>query len=213
MPPQPLSFVARNANVIFDPDEAFRLNPNLAAYIPKIIASWTQVEGGISDLIRVLLPTANISQTAKTKGAAVTLAIFDAIDSPTIRLAALRAGASAILEGKYLLIFQAVLDCLKGPSRDRNKLAHWDWGFTFDVPESLLLKNPKTRNSSYDDIFVYRENDFKEILNGISQLNGWLHSVHFTSIEGHPSRDRVYDELVAEPQIARALSKRQSDRQ
>jgi hypothetical protein len=135
MGPQPLSRVKRNASTLFDP-EALLKGPELAKYPMTVIARWGSIDRFLAELLVVMLRSTDL---------AVGMAMFQALTSGEARRAALlAAGAEALNPGSDdHCLFQAVLNVI-APSRNRrNDFAHHLWGISSDLPNALLLVDPK----------------------------------------------------------------------
>ena len=54
----------------------------------------------------------------------------------------------------------------KTNEKSRNKLAHWTWGDSPDIPDAVFLINPKSSIGDLDksEIYVYKEQDFVSII-------------------------------------------------
>jgi len=130
--PQLLSNVRRNARVVLWPSTEDRVLGLLASHI---VALSSQVDHELS-LLLVHVLGANATPA---------LAMFDEFDSQKQQMRLLRAAARAELgdKTKRYRVFDAVLRAVMAAQSDRHKLAHWIWGHSPDIPNVLLLADPK----------------------------------------------------------------------
>lgn len=133
MAPQPLSKIRPYASTKFDPD-TFLTHPGLAVYPMTVIARWARTDATLAELLSAML---------KSPDVAVGMAMYQALAGGEARRAALFAAAEEALSVTDYCLFQAVVRAIK-PSRDRrNDFAHHLWGTSSDVPNALLLVDPK----------------------------------------------------------------------
>ena len=109
---------------------------------------------------------------------------------------------------------------MKIRAKARDKLAHWVWGASRQLPDALLLANPKAlasldpKSETYTDdlakeVWIYGASDFAEIIEGNNQLAEF--GARFRHIiNRHPAnrRDILYLGLCAEPVLADILNRR-----
>ena len=133
--PQPLrnlpavNIIAIGSNT----DSPSKTRPALALAAMNIVAEWSILEGFINGVFVELLGT-NATQAA---------AIFASIRSPAGQRDAFKAVASVSLpdeESRDLLL--AVLTVCEKASGTRNRIAHWIWGHSPQLPDSVLLADP-----------------------------------------------------------------------
>lgn len=130
--PQPLAIVCPDATVTLSP-HSLDDKPDLAKLVCWAIATAAEIEHELSLLlVRVL-------------GAdeAPAIAMFDVLRGDYIRAKALGAAANARLNEEQSRVFEAVTSIAAAAQRDRHKLAHWIWGSCPELPNSLLVANPK----------------------------------------------------------------------
>ena len=93
----------------------------------------------------------------------------------------------------------------------RDKLAHHIWGISPNLPDALLLVDPKavvTSAINYDEVYVYRENDLQSIIAANDRLCGYGLDLQFV-IKGHvANRDgQLLTELCSQPEVAERLNR------
>jgi hypothetical protein len=130
--PQPLSKIRPNATVILWPPTTNHVLATLAAHIVALSA---QVDHELSLLWIRILGTSERSA----------LAMADVFDSQRQQLRLLRAATEAKLgaDTEAYRVFSALLKSAETAQSDRQKLAHWLWGYCSELTDTLLVANPK----------------------------------------------------------------------
>lgn len=80
--------------------------------------------------------------------------MYMALASEAARTAALKALADLVLDEKERSILEAILDAYKTAAKHRNKIAHWIWGYSTELPDAVLLRDP---TASVVEQVAYRE--------------------------------------------------------
>lgn len=202
--PQPLSRVMPNAGVILGNagDRPLARHPELAVLAIEAIASWSNVEGFMLRLFMQLLG-GNESLAAS---------VFLALENQASKTAAINAAAVTALREQpdELNLLRAILSIAKTNEKDRNKLAHWTWGDSPNIPDAVLLVDPRASLGELDrsEIYVYKAQDFQGIVRANDRLCGFGLSFNFI-LRGHvANRDgRLLAELQAEPEIRERLAR------
>ena len=99
----------------------------------NVIAEWSILENFMSGLFVTML--------GANPGPAI--AIYSALTSAAAQRDALRAVASNVMSPDELDVFDAILSLFTSAAKDRNKIAHWIWGYSTDLPDAVLLGDPK----------------------------------------------------------------------
>jgi hypothetical protein len=202
--PQPLTRVRPEAGVrignVGDANDPLSSHPDLALLAIRAIASWSNVEAFMLQLFVQLM--GGPAEKAAT--------VFLALEIQSAKSAAINAVAQSLPEEQQKLL-RAVLAIAKTNQRSRDKIAHWQWGDTPALPDALLLLNPKTAVHgvpNHDDVFVYTERDFQDIIRANERLAGFGMSLTFI-LRGHvANRDgRLFAQLSAEPEIRERLDR------
>ncbi len=200
--PQPLSTVVQSANIFIGNagDRPLTRHPELAILAIEAIASWSNVE---SFMLRLFIQLLGGNGTLAAN-------VFLALEGQGPKTAAIQAAANTVLQAmpEKLTLLKAILAIAKTNEKSRDKLAHWTWGDSPNLPDALLLLNPKSsiENLDRDEIFVWREQDFREIIKANDRLCGF--GLHFGFVLGdHPANrgNRLFDQLCAEPEIRERL--------
>ncbi|WP_156962607.1 hypothetical protein [Salinisphaera hydrothermalis] len=200
--PQPLSRVNPNASIMIGNagDRPLLRHPELAALAAEAIASWANVE---SFMLKLFVEMFGGNEALATN-------IFLSLNNQSAKNDAIRAAADSFFENgsDELAVFRALLAISKTNEKDRNKLAHWTWGDSPNLPDALLLIDPRTTIGDLDkaSVYVYRENDFRSIIDANDRLCGFGLQFKFV-ISGHvANRDgELLRELMNEPEISQRV--------
>lgn len=202
--PQPLSRVAPDASVMLGNahDRPLTRHPDLAVLAAEAIASWSNVE---SFMLRLFVELFGGHGSLAAE-------VFLSLDGQSAKSAAINAAASSVLmqREKELSVLRAIMAIAKTNEKERNKLAHWTWGDSPNLPNAVLLVDPRTTLGELDknNILVYRAQDFSGIIQANDRLCGY--GLHFQFVlQGHPAnRDgQLLTELSAKREIQERLSK------
>ena len=193
-------------------DYPLREREQLARAAMEGIASFATVE---SWMLELYLELAGGNKS-------IAASMFLTLESRSARSSVLQPLIAA-LEPRYQDLYRAIAKLLRTRALDRDKLAHWVWGVSNDLPDALLLADPKAlalinyaeraeTSRLPDHIFVYRASDFVSIIERNNELAGFGQRFRFI-VRGHPANreDRLYHELCAEPALADIL-RRQDER-
>lgn len=198
--PQPLSKVVPNANVLIGNagDRPLARHPELAVLAIEALASWSNVENFLLHLFIQLF------------GGQGSLAadIYLDFDNQNAKSRAIATAAKTLDKNKQKLL-QAILDLAKTNQILRDKLAHHTWGDSSDLPDALLLVDPKATINDLDreNIFVYRRIDFENMINANDRLCGFGLRLKFILTDHVANRGgKLYDQLCAEPEIRDRLN-------
>ncbi|MCO6388642.1 hypothetical protein [Aliihoeflea sp. 40Bstr573] len=176
----------------------FDKNPALGLLAMEAIASWSNVENFLLGLYLELLG-----------GAGDRAAIaYLAIETQSAKTQAINAVARSVLSDEHSRLLAAILAVAKTSQKSRDKLAHHVWGFSPDLPAALLLIDPRvaareTEPEEYrKHVMVYRELDFREIIDLNNRICGWGLDLRFI-LMGHVANGNgaIYDALCAEPEF------------
>lgn len=147
--PQPLYRVNPNASIIIGNagDRPLLRHPELAALAAEAIASWANVE---SFMLKLFVEMFAGNEALATN-------IFLSLSNQSAKNDAIRAAADSFFENgsDQLAVFRALLAISKTNEKDRNKLAHWTWGDSPNLPDALLLIDPRTTIGDLDKASVY----------------------------------------------------------
>jgi hypothetical protein len=129
MPPQPLLSKCRDAKVSVDP-LVLRQHPTLAASIADITATWAHIECNLGVILARMLGAA----------ARTSMAMYAALKSTTAQMDALQAAAAATLTPERLELFGVMIAVVKRAALKRNRVVHWLWGESPQVPNARTYR-------------------------------------------------------------------------
>lgn len=219
MPPQPLSSIRRDAIAIGDPSVLHRY-PAIAVRLGEVIATWARIESTLGYILAIMLKS----------GVHASMAMYAAILNSRIQLDALEAVARVTLSQSDFEIFGAVITLVKRAGAKRHRLAHWNWGYSPETDNAVILIDPDaliSANTAASEIiqkisngeitselpsintkmvFVYRERDLDEIVEEMKNLHKMLLELAGLAIspEG-PGASLPRSQLLDEPQIQEVL--------
>jgi hypothetical protein len=172
--PQPLNRVVRNATFRHNPF-VLDTKPIMAQLVARIFAHWGLIEYRLSLLlVRVLGADATPS-----------LAMFSTLIAQHLQLRALEAAAQAALSTEEFRVFKAALAVAERVQTPRNELAHGIWGGCHELPDALLVADPKASKEQDKEFTLLLERSDKEGLD-IAE------AVKLNSYD--PSKVNVYNE-------------------
>jgi hypothetical protein len=208
---QPLSRVRPNAHVEFGNSDATISRPKVALRIAQCVAEWADTETLLGILLATLLNT-----DAKSA-----LALWAATDNRAAQIRILSAVAEQKLpeNGDLWTVIKQLY--VTPAMKDRDKLVHWCWGSTADLPDDLLLMKPSEKITFHHDafgapskpqisgegIFVVTEADLIRMAQRFLTAKNYVLEVRSLVWDRHPPHWRAeqYQRLCNEPQIAEAL--------
>lgn len=202
--PQPLSRVLPNASLFIGNagDRPLERHPALATVALEAIASWSNVEAFLLHLFIQLLGGNESLATS----------VYLSLEGQSAKTGAIKAAAKNALVNREqeLQVLEALLSFAKTNEKERNKLAHWVWGDSPNLPDALLLLDPRmtTENLDRSQIYVYREQDFRSIIQANDRLCGFGLQLKF-ALGGHVANldGQLIERLIREPEIAGHLAR------
>jgi hypothetical protein len=152
----PLSRVRPKAEIRFnDITTVFSPRPELATKIAECIAECAELEFSLGSALAALFRSD--AKTTKTA-----LAIFVDASSRNAQLAMLDAAAKAGLEPDHYEVFLAIMkEAVRPALKERDKLAHWCWGYSPDLPKALLLMEPTKKTTTFATYFLRPDTPLK----------------------------------------------------
>ncbi len=171
---QPLSRVKPTAITNWGQHDTMARRSKLGAMIAHCIAQWSEVEIHLGALLAFILH-------ANEKAA---VAMYAGVENRAAQLRLINSAAKASLpKDHYEAISALLVSIVKPAMKERDKLAHWTWGYSDELPDALLLADVQNtlgslmmalRNqrgprgtdvpTSFDTIYVVREADLAGIL-------------------------------------------------
>ena len=197
--PQPISRVAPNASIELDNIGGSLLNPRLSALALECISSWSTVDSWSMRLYITLAggPTSIAAEMyLSLEGSRPKSAALD----PLVKR----------LEPEMQRLYSALAKLKASGQKSRDKLAHWVWGTSSELPDCLLLADPRSLTTddppSRDAIFVYREKAFKRIISDNRQLARSFGSFTYILTTPHDEiKSLLFSELCSKSDIRRIL--------
>jgi hypothetical protein len=223
MPPQPLSSVRSNAIVKMGPVD-LSVRPEAALWVSKCIAAWSEVEFQLGLMMTAFLGEAAIP----------TVAIYLELLAFRTRVQALAAAAPKTISLEHEQIFDALIFLARAATKKRDRLAHWLWTYSEQVPEALLLIDPRDllpqfthriikalagQKTTEEDaqisknlIWVYRPIDLIEIHTELSHLRNLIAAFNkMVLLESNVSEQyKLYYALSHEPLIQEYVSRQRA---
>lgn len=129
---QPLSRVAPVAEVDFSPS-SLQMRPQLAVLAMQVVATGAQMEFRIGALLSHILHT-------NTRAG---IAMYQAVASEDGKRNMIRAAAGVLLADDDAALVEAVFVINKSARDLRNAYAHHMWGHTDELPDALLIADPR----------------------------------------------------------------------
>lgn len=187
-------------------DRPLLRHPQLASLALEAIASWSNVE---AYLLKMFVQLVGGNDTL-----AADIYLSLAGDGP--KKAAINTAAESMLDQAHLDVFQAILEIADINSKARHKLAHWTWGDSDGLPDALLLVDPRAMIKNLvdsRDVYVYREADFRQIIDANDRLCGYTQLLQ-AILEEHPTNadGRLFQRLSWEPEIEERLNRQKARR-
>ena len=131
--PQPFARVNPKAQLMYDRDSGpSKHRPKLALLAMAVISDWTHLELWLRNVFLSMLGT------NPRPGAAV----YTSLSSTAAQKSALTAVAKLALDPELAEVFEALLFLFSRVARMRNKIAHWQWAYSPQSPDAVILIDP-----------------------------------------------------------------------
>jgi hypothetical protein len=209
---QLLSRVNPKARVAIGLPDTMTRQPAVAAKIAECISEFSNLETMLPVTLAFLL--SSDAQTA--------LAMWGALENRAAQLRMLDAAAEEVLDtDRYDCLSVLMARFIRPAMKERDRFAHWSWGYSIDLPDKLLLADPlekakvqwtainPPRTPQFDKSKVYVVG-VADIGRSISRINdaAELLELFMKSIWAEPppsERDRYHRQLCSEPRFASLL--------
>jgi hypothetical protein len=215
---QPLSRVRPGAMCNWGAPDNMTTHPKVAVRIAECIAECADIETMLGLLLALLLDT----------NAKAALAMYGSVENRAVQRRMMLAAAEANLPSSHFDLLSVTLSASVSPvMKERDKLAHWIWGHSPELPEALLLTEPDEKMSLHyaaihrkitgapespfnpANIFVVKEDDLLRLASRLRKAKE--HITYFMATvwkENTPQkRDEFLQKLSNEPQIREALAR------
>jgi hypothetical protein len=174
-----------------------------------VIAAWSHAE---YEMMQIFAFLAGGAQTDAG-------AVYFSLEQKGAKANAINVLADRKLDPTNRGLLRAIMGIAKERQAKRDKLAHWIWGSSPQLPDAILLCNPLDMSKagggipSWDDIFVYDTAEFKRLRKEMEQVGDWA-GTYLLVIMGHPANrnNRLFDQLCKEPEIAARLTRQERAR-
>ena len=130
--PQPLSKVRPDATVVIGPGAIFR-ERSIGMQAMLIVQIWAQIDVDLTDLATRFLKADFL----------VVSSMLEAIASNEGRKAALLGAAKEALKRDQFELLSAIVHITEPARRQRNAFVHHIWGHADEIPNAILLIDPK----------------------------------------------------------------------
>lgn len=225
--PQPLSKHGplKSLSIGNNSDSPSRHRPELALLAMQVIAEWSILESFMAGLLVKMLG-ANPGPAA---------AMYSSLTGGAAQRAAFRAIADVSINDESVRnVFEATLSTYSSLSVQRNKIVHWTWGHSDDIPDGVLLANPRAMmeyqlemkvdtdalmaGGEFDsnknripinDIFIYKKVDFEKLSESINALIRQIMELGFV-LTGHAANKdgRLLRQLLETPLVREFVNRR-----
>jgi hypothetical protein len=189
----------------------------------QTIAVWAEVEVALGELLCEALEAA----------AGPFAAAYQALNSSGAQNSVAAAAISYGLNETQRELFEAIMMVFRAAKKDRDRIAHGTWGWSEQLPDALLLTDPKVRMRSRaamqpwktkgdlrtsqgngpdsvikdTEVFVYKEADFKEVKARFHRLEAHLTRFALSLVKDWPKAADIPRQLSREPDIQEALAR------
>lgn len=183
--------------------------PELAVLAMESVDSWANVEAiQLNTFVTILGGSESLAA-----------ALFLSLGTQGPKSAAINAAAAQRFPERVCRVLAAILRITKTNGGRRDRLVHWSWGTSPDLPDALLLMDPRVLltwlnepSKVRENTFVYFRNDFDSIIKDNVLLCRHYNRLRALVDEADQLKaDLIYDELCAEPDIRETLD-RQAER-
>jgi hypothetical protein len=231
MPPQPLlkicsdaiiSFTPeRNRETILFPPERVMERPAVAAHIAQCIVCWSLVEIETSRLFTRLFGLGPDFEAG--------VELYNQFGGASLKENAIKVLARSGRGRACYEIIDALLKVINSQQKTRDKIAHWCWGISDQIPDGLVLVDPKDillhearmaqkylrgdelpsveeRQLPLDIVYVYRVADLQADARAFVELAALVKKCHGLCTTSHDQRFwQLRDELLRDDRLASRL--------
>jgi hypothetical protein len=200
--------------------------PEVAAKVADCIAAWSNIEESLCIFLSMLL---HASENAIT-------AMLAATESRAAQLRMIEAAAKAEMPQNYFDSFSVLLTSQIRPAmKERDKLAHWCWGISDEIPDALLIMKPSdnvtgelealkiqaataepmVKVENKREVFVVTAGDLDRMYErfDVARENLRFATALVWSKNTTQERDQVHEMLLKSPQIRSGLEALNAGRQ
>ena len=155
--------------------------------------------------------------------------MYSELENRAAQLRMINSAIRATLHGKHFDVVSLLVDTeMRGAMKYRDKLAHWCWGHSDELPDSLLIREPSYQLASFaksvkqqgqkqptevplnhDTVFVIREPDLDGFIKRIGRLSDLLQLAMGTFWKANDDKERAehLQQLSNAPEFRSALAR------
>jgi hypothetical protein len=222
---QPLSRVKPDSISSWGDPETMSLRPDLAAKVARCVSQWSEIELHLGAFLGFLLH-------AHPRAA---WAMYTKVENRAAQLRMITAAAEASVPADHFDVLSVLISSILRPvMRERDKLAHWAWGHSDQLPDALLISEPAETldglmrvlklypgiekagvATNFDQIFVIRQPDLDAMIRRSMMAKVHLRIAMGTVWEDNSAQERarLLRQLSNVLQIREGLSRLNADRQ
>jgi hypothetical protein len=218
----PLSRVRPNATPILGSSRALEGRPEAATLVAACIGVSADIEYNIGLTLALLLGT----------DAKAALAMYTDVENRTAQFRMVESAARHRLPQHQLEVFTVIVRLVRSAIKDRDRLAHWRWGYSIELPHDLLLVEPTAKLKTHTEIldrswrgigltdlepetvYVVTPSDLERILDRLQKL-AILTELFAGTLWPSISADQAaqwFQQLSNEPPVREALSRLREQR-
>lgn len=168
--PQPLSRVKPNAKAV-KLSEGVEQRPEQAQAAMQAVAQCAAMETALTSVFVRMLGAQKAAPAAR---------MFDALAGSNAKKDVLVAAAEHALTPEQYAVFDVLMSQYSAVLKLRYPLAHWVWGHTPDLPDSVLLCDPSHVLQLHVELAGFEENPDEEFLQKV--VDGNVPTVPFDNI-------------------------------
>jgi BarA-like signal transduction histidine kinase len=133
---QPLDRVKPDAVSAWGDSTYVAKRPKVAAKIAECIAAWAEIETTLGVFLAFLLHT----------NANAVIAMYSSVENRSSQLRMIDSAAKAQLPAHHYDVFSVLMTVSVRPAmKERDKLAHWSWGYADELVDALLITEPSDK--------------------------------------------------------------------
>ena len=174
---QPLSRVKPTANYFFGRMDDFEKRPAVSVKIAQCIAEWADIESMLGIFLALLLDI----------DPSMALSMFTEVENRSSQMKMVDAAARKKFSQEQLDVHTILFSSVIRPAmRERDRIAHWCWGCSNDLPDALLLSRQQVKMTVHmkwaenpgkldtSDIFVVTADDLTRTLKRLQKAKDYL---------------------------------------
>jgi hypothetical protein len=179
---QLLSRVKPNCTTDWGTTDVMVRRPQVAVKVAQYIGEWAETETLLGLFLAFLL---HAHEDA-------VVAIYSGVENRASQLKMINSAAQSLLPQEHFDAISVLMTTdIKSAMKYRDKLAHWCWGLSDELPHALLMREPQDKLANllalvkqqnerkrlapipinYDRIYVLTESDVDRALNNLAKAN------------------------------------------